>query len=538
MDADALEDLILRYLDGAATPDEVAALSAALRADPAAADLFVRTTGTDALLHGLLEEQRDAAQVGMAPSQSALPDDGGPLAPGGARRLPDSTPVRMARRRSPVSRPWGLSASSVGWPIAAAAVLLGVIGLVWLLGEGTPGASPQSARQPFQGAPETPPIQAPTNGEAARRDSAGQAPTTDMPGAKEEAPGKRDPPAPPGMAVPPPATGPSVPQAPVRPGGAPAETPDAARAPSPEAPKTVALPRPPEAVAAVLDRFQGEVVVLGPDGPAPAKPKRSLLEGQTVQVVGRGAADVRFADGTRVEVQGDSSIVFPAAPDAGARLVVAEGRILADVARQPAGKTFVFATAEAEAVVLGTRLAVTAIPGLTRLDVYQGKVRLDRRSDGATATVGAGQHAIAEKGRPLEAIGPFAPVPRRPGAAAVAGFTLLNGDTNRPVPGFDPLVDGAVLNLDRLPARNLNIRANTVPAQVGSVKFVLDREPFNVEGRGPYTLVGNPVPGKIYTWTPSPGEHAVTATPYESPGAKGDAGHGHTVTFYVIGRAR
>jgi hypothetical protein len=240
-----------------------------------------------------------------------------------------------------------------------------------------------------------------------------------------------------------------------------------------------------------------------------------------------------------VEVQGDSAVIFPAAPDAAARLEVTEGRILADVAKQPAGKPFVFATAEADAVVLGTRLALTAIPGLTRLDVYQGRVRLDRRSDGASATVIAGQYAIAEKGRPLEAIGPFAAIPQRPGAAGVVGFTLINADTDQAVPGFDPLVDGAVLHLDRLPTRNLNVRANTVPAQVGSVQFALDGRPFkNAEWRVPYALYGDSVKGDYAAWTPAPGEHVLTATPYEKPDAKGEAGQAHTITFYVIGRAR
>ena len=57
---------------------------------------------------------------------------------------------------------------------------------------------------------------------------------------------------------------------------------------------------------------------------------------------------------------------------------------------------------------------------------------------------------------------------------AVTSLSLINADTNQPIAGYDPLPNGATLDLATLPTSHLNIRANTSPATVGSVRFALD----------------------------------------------------------------
>lgn len=57
----------------------------------------------------------------------------------------------------------------------------------------------------------------------------------------------------------------------------------------------------------------------------------------------------------------------------------------------------VFATRQAEAIVLGTRLAFSASEG-TKLEVKDGKVRFTRLEDKRTVTVGAGQVSVAARG--------------------------------------------------------------------------------------------------------------------------------------------
>ena len=56
-------------------------------------------------------------------------------------------------------------------------------------------------------------------------------------------------------------------------------------------------------------------------------------------------------------------------------------------------------------------------------------------------------------------------------AQAVNSVTLINADTNQPIAGYDPLPNGATLDLSTLPTDNLNIRANCAFAGDGSGDF-------------------------------------------------------------------
>lgn len=120
---------------------------------------------------------------------------------------------------------------------------------------------------------------------------------------------------------------------------------------------------------------------------------------------------------------------------------------------------------------------------------------------------------------------------------AVIYFTLINADTDQPIASHDPLVNGAVLNLVTLPTQNLNIRANTSPATVGSVQFGLDADSsYLVESVAPYALAGD-TSGNYNPWTPSLGQHTLTGTPYTAAGAGGTAGTPLTVTFSVVNQS-
>ena len=119
-------------------------------------------------------------------------------------------------------------------------------------------------------------------------------------------------------------------------------------------------------------------------------------------------------------------------------------------------------------------------------------------------------------------------------AAAVRSFTLINADTDRPIATFNPLKDGATLNLATLPTRDLNIRANTSSARIGSVKFGYDGNPnTEIENSAPYALAGDDQ-GDYRAWTPTVGTHTLTATPYRLSDAHGIAGKPLTITFTVI----
>ncbi|UOQ74385.1 PQQ-dependent sugar dehydrogenase [Hymenobacter cellulosilyticus] len=123
-------------------------------------------------------------------------------------------------------------------------------------------------------------------------------------------------------------------------------------------------------------------------------------------------------------------------------------------------------------------------------------------------------------------------------AQAVTSLTLINADTDQPLAGYDPLPDGATLNLATLPTRNLNIRANTNPATVGSVRFTYDGDTnYKVETLAPYAIAGDNGfinGGPNYNaWTPAVGSHTLTVTPYTQGGAGGNAGTPLTIAFTV-----
>jgi len=117
-------------------------------------------------------------------------------------------------------------------------------------------------------------------------------------------------------------------------------------------------------------------------------------------------------------------------------------------------------------------------------------------------------------------------------AQEVTGLTLVNSETDQ---DMGPLDDGDTINIALTP--NLNIRANTDPVTVGSVRFGLDSNPnYRTENGAPYALAGDDS-GDYNDWTPSIGSHTVTATPYTGSDATGTAGTALTVDFDVTSSA-
>ncbi|CAM3835923.1 hypothetical protein [Deinococcus frigens] len=122
--------------------------------------------------------------------------------------------------------------------------------------------------------------------------------------------------------------------------------------------------------------------------------------------------------------------------------------------------------------------------------------------------------------------------------ATVTGLTLINADTNQPVPGFDPVRPGATLDAAKLPAR-LSMRAN-VSGAVKSIWFGLDGNGnYRLQGGAPYSLCndqgGNyePCPAAVF----APGTHSLLATPFDAANGGGTAGLAAALTYTVVGSA-
>ena len=114
----------------------------------------------------------------------------------------------------------------------------------------------------------------------------------------------------------------------------------------------------------------------------------------------------------------------------------------------------------------------------------------------------------------------------------VSSLVLVNADTDLDIMTITP---DMVLDLAALPTPNLNIRANTSPAIVGSVQFdLVGRQPqFNIENLVPYALVSDFL-GNYPAWTPLSGPYTLTITPFSGANASGVAGSVFTIAFSVV----
>jgi Carbohydrate binding domain (family 11)/FecR protein len=113
----------------------------------------------------------------------------------------------------------------------------------------------------------------------------------------------------------------------------------------------------------------------------------------------RSRIQLRYpGEGTELSVQPGS--ILGCASDAVGKVVTIErGRVVATVAKQPSGSTMRFRTASAEALVVGTRLAVSIGTDGARLDVQEGLVRFrtlagEAATDDAGLAVAAGTSAL------------------------------------------------------------------------------------------------------------------------------------------------
>ncbi|HZE96291.1 MAG TPA: FecR domain-containing protein [Planctomycetota bacterium] len=164
-------------------------------------------------------------------------------------------------------------------------------------------------------------------------------------------------------------------------------------APAPVAPAPAPLP-----VVATVDHIEGEAFVLIDGKRGAVKSGHKLVAGDSLETSGKGGqAAVEFPDGTRL-VLGADTVMDSIDTQGGKRISLKQGVLAAQVAKQPAGEPMIFVTHTAEARVLGTRLTLSVTPTSTRLEVREGRVRITRKDDNASAEVPADQFVVAGKG--------------------------------------------------------------------------------------------------------------------------------------------
>jgi hypothetical protein len=128
-------------------------------------------------------------------------------------------------------------------------------------------------------------------------------------------------------------------------------------------------------------------------------------------------------------------------------------------------------------------------------------------------------------------------VPVTPAAQeiSVTSFVLVNADTNKDIYA---LKDNAVISLDTLPTKNLNIRTETSGGEnIGSVEIELGGTVTSsmVENSAPYSFPGD-LKGDYLPIKLGVGKYKVTATPYSEMDTGGTAGTELSITFVVVSK--
>jgi len=114
------------------------------------------------------------------------------------------------------------------------------------------------------------------------------------------------------------------------------------------------------------------------------------------------------------------------------------------------------------------------------------------------------------------------------------GLTLINAKTDLDI--YPLGYQGTVLNYAQIGTSQINFRANTFPAKVGSVKFVLDGKEI-VDNTYPYTLGGEGLKvvnlqTDYFPLTLSPGTHYLSVTAYSK--SNGDGYASNTIPFTIL----
>ncbi len=359
-----LPDLWTRLAAGEPlSAEERARLEDALRTDPSARKEFLDDAEIDALLQARVRIEADADAFAAAFANRLKAERE-------ATRFIEKVESRLARRppaRRAVDRGTGGN-PSWGPLLVAAALLFGILLLYSLRSSETP-SSEHSARR------------APSHEEEGPR-------------AIPEPP---PPPPPPDRSPAPKIVESAPPKVPARPD--PVREEKTPPAPPPEPAKGSKPPQTTVVMVAKLEHIVGDVVLVDPSGRSPAKSRSAVSAGQGVETGPNASVVLKYEDGTRVDVGGETTI-GDFALEGGKRLFLRRGAVRMQVAKQPKDQPMVLVTPHSRANVLGTTLRLYADPDPrkgTHLDVDEGKVELRNLSDQAVLVEG-GHYAVAATG--------------------------------------------------------------------------------------------------------------------------------------------
>jgi glucose/arabinose dehydrogenase/chitodextrinase len=120
------------------------------------------------------------------------------------------------------------------------------------------------------------------------------------------------------------------------------------------------------------------------------------------------------------------------------------------------------------------------------------EIKLEYYEHGGGAAIKLDWNPTATQAPSPTPTGTLTPTPTTSSGQSTTSYTLINADTNQPITGFNPISPNANFELNTLPTRHLNIRANTSPLTVGSVKFAYDTNlSYQIENNAPYAIASD-----------------------------------------------
>ncbi len=256
----------------------------------------------------------------------------------------------------------------------------------------------------------------------------------------------------------------------------------------------------------------------------PAEQFKEILE-NAVSAIGSGSGTGRFAqvggikfvynpDGTAQELGDDEEVVTP-----GNRIVSAmlsDGTVIVENGQVVPGAQDISVVTVDFLARGGDQYPFRGAP-FTALGVTYQQTLANYITDALGGLVTADQYPEGGEGRIMTGTS----------SMPTSIFTLVNADTDMPVAGFDPISDGAVLDLSTLPD-NLNIVAQ-FGADVEMAEFALNGVMVRKEFLPPFALFGDQS-GDFNAGTLPIGDHVLKATPFTG----GEAGESEMVRFSVV----
>lgn len=276
-------------------------------------------------------------------------------------------------------------------------------------------------------------------------------------------------------------------------------------------------------VVAVVTRMTGEPAIQRGAQRISARAGLELMNGDIVLTRSAELLTCQFAaDVTQVDVLEESVLTLALSPEA-KRLVLDSGALSANVSPQPEHSPVVIKTPDAEARIVGTKFTVTVAQQQTTLAVNEGHVRMKRLKDSAEVDVKTGSFAVSGNSTaPLTAVA----IP------AVTGFSLIDADTGKPLPAFNPIPPGIDIAVMNLPTLHLAVAPN-ISGTVGSVRYELEGKTV-VLSTPPFWGSAEHVRKVLKLDSKLNARYSLKATPYSGPNGSGAAGATYTLNGNIV----